>query len=407
MGNVMFGLSMSLDGFIADNNDDVAEVFAWMGHNMEHFHEVVGAGMNEGGAGIMGHRSFDQIYREQGWVMPDGTPLPWPVVVLQSQARAPVKKGHTQFSFVTDGIQSAVRKAQELAGEKNVALHGAIAVQQALQAGLLDELHLSIAHVLLGEGVRLFDHLGHLEHLSTMETPGATHLAFRVVKSDQPADGAGEQSAKGDTVQTVQSADGTTIAYEQTGHGPAIIVVDGALGSRAFGVAEPLAALLASQFTVFTYDRRGRGASTDTLPFAVAREIEDIEALITTAGGSAYLFGISSGAALAMEAAITLGDKVKKLAMYEAPYNADDAARQAWRQYRQQLDELLAADRRGDAVVLFAMYVGMPADHAPAMRQQPMWPLCEAVAPTLAYDAAVMGDDASVPIDRAAAAVQH
>ena len=186
MGKVLFGLSVSLDGFIADKHDDVSEVFAWMGSAMEHFHEVVGEGMNEAGAVVMGHRSFDQIDSEQGWIMPDGTPLPWPVVVMQSQAREPVKKGHTQFYFVTDGIESAVAKAQELAGEKHVALHGASAVQQALKAGLLDELNMSIAHVLLGEGVRLFDHLGaspiHLEHIRTLETPGATHLSFRVVK---------------------------------------------------------------------------------------------------------------------------------------------------------------------------------------------------------------------------------
>jgi dihydrofolate reductase len=186
MGKVMLGLSVSLDGFIADKNDDVTEVFAWMGKAMERFHEVVGDSFNEAGAVIMGHRSFDQIDGEQGWIMPDGTPLPWPVIVLQSQAREPVKKGHTQYYFVTDGIESAVKKAQEIAGEKNVALHGASAVQQALKAGLLDEMNLSMAHVLLGEGVRLFDHLGsqpiHLEHLGTIESPGATHISFRVVK---------------------------------------------------------------------------------------------------------------------------------------------------------------------------------------------------------------------------------
>ena len=126
------------------------------------------------------------IDNEHGWVFPDGTAPDWPVIVLQSQARAPVKKGKTQFYFVTDGFYSAIAKAQELAGEKNVALHGASSVQQALQAGLLDEFHMSIAHVLLGEGVRLFDHLGsqpiHLERIRTLETPGATHLSFRVVK---------------------------------------------------------------------------------------------------------------------------------------------------------------------------------------------------------------------------------
>ena len=186
MGKVMFGLSASLDGFIADKNDDVSEVFAWMGIAMEQFHEIVGDALNEGGAVIMGRRSFEQIDGEQGWVFPDGTAPDWPVIVMQSQSRAPVKKGKTQYYFVTDGIQSAMAKAQELAGEKNVALHGASSVQQALKAGLVDEFHLSIAPVLLGEGVRLFDHLGsqpiHLERLRTIESPGATHLSFRVVK---------------------------------------------------------------------------------------------------------------------------------------------------------------------------------------------------------------------------------
>jgi len=186
MGKVMFGLSVSLDGFIADKHDDVSEVFAWMGSAMEHFHEVAGDALGEGGAVIMGHRSFDQIYSEQGWVFPDGTAPDWPVIVLQSHARESVKKGKTHFYFVTDGIQSAITKAKELAGEKNVALHGASSVQQALQANLLDEFHLNIANVLLGEGVRLFDHLGaepmHLERTRVLETPGATHLSFRVVK---------------------------------------------------------------------------------------------------------------------------------------------------------------------------------------------------------------------------------
>jgi dihydrofolate reductase len=186
MGKVIFGLSVSLDGFIADTHGDPSQVFAWMGKAMEQLHEVVGDTFQETGAVIMGHRTFDQIYSERGWVMPDGTPLPWPVVVLQSQARAPEKKGHTQYYFVTDGIESAMAKAQELAGGKYVALHGASAVQQALQAGLLDEFHMAVVHVLLGEGVRLFDHLGakpiHLERLRTLDTPGATHLSFRVVK---------------------------------------------------------------------------------------------------------------------------------------------------------------------------------------------------------------------------------
>jgi dihydrofolate reductase len=186
MGKVMFGLSVSLDGFIADKNDDVSHVFAWFASGWEHFYEVVGDSLKDNGAVIMGHRSFDQIYSENGWVFPDGTSPDWPVIVLQSQAREAVKKGKTQFYFITDGIESALQKAKEIAGDKNVTLHGASAVQQALKAGRLDEFHMNIAPILLGEGVRLFDHLGsepiQLERTRTLETPGATHLSFRVVK---------------------------------------------------------------------------------------------------------------------------------------------------------------------------------------------------------------------------------
>jgi pimeloyl-ACP methyl ester carboxylesterase len=159
---------------------------------------------------------------------------------------------------------------------------------------------------------------------------------------------------------------------------------------------------MTQHFTIFHYDRRGRGDSTDTQPYAVEREIEDIDAFISEAGGSAFVFGISSGAALAMEAAIALGNKIKKLAMYEAPYNSDETARQAWITYRKELHEVLAAGRGADAVVLFMMLVGMPAEHVPGVRRHPMWPMFEAVAPTLAYDAAGMGEDASVPTERAA-----
>lgn len=186
MGKVMCGLSMSLDGFIADKNDDVSEVFAWFATSWEQFHAVAGDFLTESGAVIMGHRSFAMIDGEQGFVFPDGTAPDWPVIVLQSQVREPVKKGRTQYYFVTDGIEHAIAKAQELAGEKNIGLHGASSVQQALKAGLVDELHVTIAPVLLGEGVRLFDHLGpepiHLERMRTLETPGAVHLSYRVVK---------------------------------------------------------------------------------------------------------------------------------------------------------------------------------------------------------------------------------
>lgn len=199
------------------------------------------------------------------------------------------------------------------------------------------------------------------------------------------------------------SKDGTPIAFDQSGKGPAVILVDGAMCYRGFGPMGPLAALLAPHFTVITYDRRGRGESGDTKPYSLEREVEDIEALIDQIGGSAFVYGISSGGCLALEAAIRLGNKIKKLAIYEAPYDSNQATRQAWRDYRKQLEELLAANRRGDAVALFMTFVGTPAEQIGGMRQAPVWPTFEAIAPTLAYDAADMGQDRLVPTERAAA----
>ncbi len=200
----------------------------------------------------------------------------------------------------------------------------------------------------------------------------------------------------------VTSKDGTEIAYTKQGSGPAVILVDGALCYRSFGPMPQLAALLAPYFTVYIYDRRGRGESGNTQPYALAREVEDIEAVIKEAGGAAFIFGTSSGGCLALEAAIRLGIKTKKLAMYEARYNSDKAVQQAWKDYRKQLAELLAAGRRDDAAALFMQMVGTPADQIEGMRHAPVWSMFESVAPTLAYDAAAMGEDRSAPAKRAA-----
>lgn len=200
----------------------------------------------------------------------------------------------------------------------------------------------------------------------------------------------------------VISKDGTRIAYDKIGQGPAVILVAGALCSRTFWSGPGLARLLARNFTVYNYDRRGRGDSGDTLPYALEREIEDIEALQKEANGPVYLYGHSSGAALALEAALRLGNKVKKLAMYEAPYNDDAEAQRAWKAYIKQLTEALAANRRGAAVALFMELTGTPADQIEAMRHAPIWSMFEAIAPTLAYDhSTIMGKDASVPTERA------
>jgi len=198
------------------------------------------------------------------------------------------------------------------------------------------------------------------------------------------------------------SKDGTQIAYDKRGEGPAVILVDGALCHRSFGPMPRLSELLSPHFTAYNYDRRGRGDSGDRQPYALQREIEDIEALIEEAGGSALVFGTSSGACLALEAASQLGDKIQKLAMYEPPYNSNPDVRQAWKEYRQELDELLPADRRGDAAALFMRSVGTPDDQIAGMRQSPIWPMFEAVAPTLAYDAAALGPERRIPAERAA-----
>ncbi|MCA9906287.1 MAG: alpha/beta hydrolase [Anaerolineae bacterium] len=201
---------------------------------------------------------------------------------------------------------------------------------------------------------------------------------------------------------TVTSKDGTTIGYETLGAGAPIILIDGAFCYRQFGPMGALAPLMSPHFTVYMYDRRGRGASGDTLPYALEREIEDLDALIDAAGGSAYVYGISSGAALALEAAIQLGSKIKQLALYEAPYNTEPGAREQWATYRHELGAALAAGRPGDAVAHFMTLVGTPPDQVAGMRQMPMWPMLEAVAPTLVYDATALGDERTAPLARAA-----
>lgn len=196
----------------------------------------------------------------------------------------------------------------------------------------------------------------------------------------------------------VTSRDGTTIAFDRMGEGPPVILVCGGSVDRMSNA--PLAALLAEHFTVFNYDRRGRGDSGDTAPYAVNREVEDIEALIAEAGGSALLYGTSSGAALALEATAS-GLPITKLALWEPPFIPDESARPPANQV-ETYNELVAAGRRGDAVEFFmTKVVGMPAEFVAEARNAPWWPAQEALAHTLAYDATIMGDY-SLPTERAA-----
>jgi pimeloyl-ACP methyl ester carboxylesterase len=187
-------------------------------------------------------------------------------------------------------------------------------------------------------------------------------------------------------VNTVKSKDGTSIAYEKAGSGPPLILVDGALCSRKFGPMPKLAPLLAGRFTVYWYDRRGRGDSGDQKPYSREREVEDIAALVGVAGGSAALLGLSSGAALALEAAAS-GLPLTRVFAYEPPYVSSAPAR-----YQAHLDQLIAQGRRGDAVKYFMRdMVGVPGIFIVLMQAMFwVWPKLKAVAHTLPYDAAVM-----------------
>ena len=181
------------------------------------------------------------------------------------------------------------------------------------------------------------------------------------------------------------SHDGTTIAYDRVGDGPPIVLVDGAMCYRGAGPMDALAHHLSQAFTVFTYDRRGRGESTDTLPYAVEREVEDLSALIGQAGGEAGVYAISSGVALTLATAAA-GVGISRLALYEPPFLAEFEDTGRAEAYTAQLNELLDAGDRGGAVALFMSRVGIPQQMIDGARSGPGWPRFEAIAPTLAYD---------------------
>jgi pimeloyl-ACP methyl ester carboxylesterase len=187
----------------------------------------------------------------------------------------------------------------------------------------------------------------------------------------------------------VTSKDGTPIAYDRQGSGSAVILVGGGLDDGAENA--PLAAELARSFTVYNYARRGRGDSGDTLPYALEREIEDLEALIAEAGGSAHLYGVSSGGALALEAAAA-GVAADRIGVYELPYSVGEDMAALWRGYVQQLDAALAGGDRGGAVELFMRVAGASEESISSARSLPVWPSLEALAHTLAYDAACLRD---------------
>jgi pimeloyl-ACP methyl ester carboxylesterase len=194
------------------------------------------------------------------------------------------------------------------------------------------------------------------------------------------------------------SRDGTPIAYTRSGQGPAVILVSGAMSTGA--TVAPLAGLLAARFTVVGYDRRGRGESGDTAPYAVAREVEDLAALMEAVGGKASLYGISSGGALVLEAAAS-GLPVRQAAVYEPPFAIDETAAEERAEYTRNLTRALGEGRRGDAVELFLRLTGLAEGMIQGARRSPMWEAMEALAPSLAHDDAVMGGG-RVPRDRLA-----
>jgi pimeloyl-ACP methyl ester carboxylesterase len=193
-------------------------------------------------------------------------------------------------------------------------------------------------------------------------------------------------------VSAVISSDGTTIAYEQRGEGRPLILIDGALCTRTFGPMPKLVPLLAHHFAVISYDRRGRGTSGDTAPYAVEREIEDIQALIEVAGGSAFLYGMSSGAVLALRVAAS-GPGVTKLALYEPPLTIAGSPLPVPPDRKAEITALVRSGRRGDAVTTFLRMVGAPGVAILMTRIIPgVWSKLTAVAHTLPYDFAILGE---------------
>jgi pimeloyl-ACP methyl ester carboxylesterase len=189
-------------------------------------------------------------------------------------------------------------------------------------------------------------------------------------------------------VEKIRSQDGTEIAYDRVGDGPALVLVGAAWNDRMS--AAPLAQLLADDFSVYTYDRRGRGDSGDTAPYAVEREFEDLTAVIEEAGGSAYAFGVSSGAALALEATAA-GAPISKIAMYEPPYIVDDSRPPIPEDYVEHLDRLASEGKRNEILRYFmTAAVGLPAEVAEQMASSPMAQAMEPLAHTVSYDGRVM-----------------
>ncbi|MBU2665449.1 alpha/beta hydrolase [Actinoplanes bogorensis] len=198
---------------------------------------------------------------------------------------------------------------------------------------------------------------------------------------------------------TVTSADGTTIAYETTGRGPALVLVDGSMCHRDFGPARALAAQLADTFTVHLYDRRGRGASGNTQPWTPEREIDDLAALLEAAGGEAFLFGASSGAVLAADAANRLPG-FTRMALYEPPFIVDNSRPARPDTFTPDIEAMIAQGDESTALKTFFRDVGVPGPVITIMKLTPNWKKLKGLAPTLPYDLHILGDTSrGTPLD--------
>lgn len=198
----------------------------------------------------------------------------------------------------------------------------------------------------------------------------------------------------------VKSKDGTTIAYDELGRGPSLVIVNGALSVRNFVFARKIAEELAKSFTVYNYDRRGRGDSTDHADYSVVKEVDDVAAVCKAAGGKPFVVGFSSGAALALEAAAS-GVPMAGLYAYEPPYTRADPNDKTDADFREKLEAFRASGQRDEAVSYFMRTVGVPGFGVAIMKLFPMWKVMRGVAHTLPYDAAVM-DGFKVPVQRLA-----
>lgn len=185
---------------------------------------------------------------------------------------------------------------------------------------------------------------------------------------------------------TVRSKDGTTIAYDFSGAGPVLIYITGAICYRNFFPIREDVKTFSQKFTIYNYDRRGRGESGDTKPYTIQKEVDDIEAIIEAAGGKAFLYGHSSGAALALEAAFRLGKKVSKLAIYDAPYVEKEEAKAEYDRLNTQVKTLLKDGKNKQALSTFLKGIGMPKFFIFLLPLMPGWKTMVRLAPTLLYD---------------------